>query len=377
MVVLLTLFIRLKDDNEWREYMAEGRRISCQNVKELCVKLYMVRGIPKDDAEIVVDNLIEAELNGIYSHGVTRMKMYMRYIDNGKINHNGEIKILNESTATLHVDGNNCLGAVAATKAVRRGINKAKEVGAAVVSVRRSNHFGTAAYYTQMIAQEGMVGIAATNAFPHVAPLGSSKAYLGTNPISFGVPTPSGKPMVLDMATSVVARGKISVAAEKGESIPLGWALDAEGKPTTDAKEAVKGVLLPIAGPKGYGLSLFVDILSGVLSGAKFGGNLAPAKEGKTTNNDNTSNVNDIGHFFLIVDISRFMPLTLFNERIGTMINEIKALPKVEGVSEIYMPGEIESNKAEENEEDGLLLDESILSDLEKMCERFGLQYDL
>jgi len=295
----------------------------------------------------------------------------MKYIDNDQVNTSGEIKVLNESPATLHIDGNNCLGAVVATKAVRRGIEKARESGAAVISIRRSNHFGTAAYYTQMIAEQGMVGIAMTNAFPHVAPLGSCQGYLGTNPISFGAPTASGKPMILDMATSVVARGKILSAAEKGEQIPIGWALDAQGNPTTDAAAALKGVLLPIAGPKGYGLSLFIDILSGVLSGAKFGGHLGPHAVG------NTSRDTDVGHFFVIADISRFMPLEQFYERIKVVINDIKSLPRIEGVNEIFMPGEIEERKADLSIKEGLLLDEALITEIKGMCERFGITFDL
>ncbi len=351
--------------------MTKGKKVDWQKARELCAKIYMAQGMPEADAYMVSDNLIFAELNGVYSHGLTRMKMYTRYIDNGQVNTGGEIKVLNESPATLHIDGNNCLGAVAATKAVRRGIEKARESGAVVVSVRRSNHFGTAAYYTQMITEQDMLGIAMTNAFPHVAPSGSYKGYLGTNPISFGVPTASGKPIVLDMATSVVARGKILVAAEKGESIPIGWALDAHGKPTTDAAAAIKGALLPIAGPKGYGLSLFIDILSGVLSGAKFGGHLGPSASG------NTSKDTDVGHFFVIVDISRFIPIEEFNKRMEVVISDIKALPKVEGVSEIFMPGEIEQRRADANIKEGLLLDEALINELIGMCERFGVSFDL
>ncbi len=351
--------------------MAQVKKVDREKVRELCAKIYMARGIPEEDAYMMSDNLIFAELNGVYSHGITRMKMYMRYIDNGQINASGEIKTLKESPGTLHIDGNNCLGAIVATKAVEKGIEKAKKSGAVVVSVRHSNHFGTAAYYTQMIAEKGMLGIAMTNAFPHVAPYGSYKGYLGTNPISFGVPTGTGKPIVLDMSTSVVARGKIAVAAQKGEAIPLGWALDADGNPTTDAEAAAKGVLLPIAGPKGYGLSLFIEILSGVLSGAKYGEQLgASVAEG-------ASKATDVGHFFVIVDISRFMPLEQFNKRIEALVKDIKSLPKVEGVSEIFMPGEIEQRKFDSNIKDGLYLNEGLLLELKEMCERFNIEFSL
>lgn len=354
--------------------MAEEKRVNWEKTRALCTKIFMARGVPEGDAFMIADNLVSAELDGVYSHGIERVKMYLRYINNKQVNMEGDIIILDEGPATLHIDGNNCLGAVAATKAVRKGIEKVKESGAVVINVCNSNHFGTAAYYTQMIAKQGMLGIAATNAFPHVAPWGSSQVYLGTNPISFGVPTASGKAMVLDMATSVVARGKISVAAEKGESIPLGWALDSDGKPTTDAKAAIKGALLPIAGPKGYGLSLFIDVLTGVLSGSAFGGNLGP---GHGPGHEGAPAKADISHFFVLADISRFMPLDQFEERIGTLTAEIKALPKMQGVSEIYLPGEIEQRKAELNKSEGLMLSDSLLDELKKLCEQFGIEYTL
>lgn len=350
--------------------MVEVKRVDWEKLRDLCARIYIARGIPKDDAYMVADNLITAELNGVYSHGVARMKMYMRYIDNGQVNMNGEIKILNESASTLHIDGNNCLGAVVATKAVKRGIEKAKESGSAIVNVCNSNHFGIAAYYTRMIAEEGFIGIAMTNAFPHVAPWGSYKGYLGTNPISFGAPAASGESMVLDMSTSIVARGKISVAAEKGESIPAGWAFDKDGNATTDAKAAVEGALAPIAGPKGYGLSLFIDVLSGVLSGGRFGGHLGPQADGIIRNAG-------VSHFFMMLDVEKFMPLEDFRERIACMTNDIKALPKIEGVSEIFMPGEIEQRKIEAFKKEGIPLGRSLLSDLKNMCNGLSIEFNL
>lgn len=347
-----------------------GKKIDWKKLKELCADIYIARGLPETDAYILADNLISAELDGVHSHGITRMNMYMGYIDDGKVNMNGDIKILNEDGATLHVDANNCLGAVAATKAVKKGIDKAKKLGAAVVSVCNSNHFGVAAYYTKMMAEQGMVGIAMTNAFPHVAPFGSYEGYLGTNPISFGAPTATGKPVVLDMSTSIVARGKIAVAEEKEEQIPVGWAFDKNGNPTTDPKLALKGSLLPIAGPKGYGLSLFIDIFSGVLSGGKFGGNIGPQVKGELSKAN-------ISHFFLIVDISRFMPLEEFEERMESVISDIKGLSKMDGIEEIFMPGEIEQRKAEKYRSEGISLSESLLDDLKKMCERLNVEYDL
>ncbi len=350
--------------------MTESIKVDWERLRDLFAKIYIAKGIPENDAYMVANNLISAELNGVYSHGAARMKMYLRYIDNGQINMSGDIKVLKESASTIHIDGNNCLGAVVATKAVRKGIEKAKQSGSAIVNVCNSNHFGIAAYYTRMIAEQGLIGIAMTNAFPHVAPWGSYKGYLGTNPISFGAPTASGEPMVLDMSTSIVARGKISVAAEKGEPIPAGWAFDKNGNATTDAKAAVEGALSPIAGPKGYGLSLFIDVLSGVLSGGRFGGHLGPQADGIKRNAG-------ISHFFMMVDIAQFMPLESFNERMQQMISDIKTLPKIEGVPEIFMPGEIEQRKIEKFKKEGIPLSETLIDELKGMCKKLDIEFKL
>ena len=345
------------------------RLVNWKSVEEMCRRIYTAIGLPDEDAAIVADNLIQAELSGISSHGITRMDMYVKKLDSGLINKTGEIKILADGPATLLVDGCNCMGMVAAVKAVRLGIAKAREAGATVVGVRNSNHFGTASYYTQMVAGEGMLGISMTNAQAHMAPWGAAQSFLGTNPLSFGLPT-AGDPIVLDMATSVVARGKLLIAAEKGESIPLGWALDADGNPTTDPSEAAKGSMLPIAGPKGYGLSMFIDLLSGLITGAGFG-------DHSLDNGTEYPGAANVGHFFIIIDIARFIPYALYEELVGKYILALKDLPRAEGVPEIYLPGEIEQRKSCENKSGGLMIHEAVLDRIGELCARFGIPCDL
>ncbi len=349
--------------------MNTERKVDWQKTLEVCKNIYMAQGLPEEDAFMVANNLVQAELSGVYSHGITRMKVYTKLIENQLVNVSGNIKVDSEQPALLHVDGCNCMGAVSCTKAVRMGIQKAKQQGAAAVSVRNSNHFGAAAYYTTMMAEEGLMGLSMTSAPPNVAPWGSYVGYLGTNPLSFAVPSNDG-PIVLDMATSIAARGKVLVMADKGDSVPEGWAIDKFGKPTTNAKEAAEGTMLPIAGPKGYGLAFFIDMISGVMSGAAFGDHIVNFTKVMSA-------PPDIGHFFFMVDISKIMPLDTFKARAEAFCSEIKALPKIEGVSEIFLPGEIEKRKIEKNKSEGLSLRTALLDELKAICDKYGVAFTL
>jgi LDH2 family malate/lactate/ureidoglycolate dehydrogenase len=345
------------------------KKVDWEKVLKICKNIYMAQGLPEEDAFMVADNLMQAELSGVYSHGITRMKVYTKLIENNLVNVSGKIKIDSEHPALIHIDGCNCMGAVSSTKAVQLGIKKAKKQGSAAVSVRNSNHFGAAAYYTNMMAEEGLMGVSMTSAPPNVAPWGSYQGYLGTNPISFGVPSYDG-PIVLDMATSIAARGKVLVMADKNEPVPEGWAIDRFGRPTTDAKAAADGTMLPIAGPKGYGLAFFIDMISGVMSGAAYGDHI-------TNFTRVISSPPDIGHFFFMLDISKIMPLDAFKERAGKFCGEIKALPKIEGVSEIFLPGEIEKRKVVKNKQEGLMLRVALLDELKTLCEKYGVAFEL
>ena len=349
--------------------MSLERKVDWQKTLDVCTKIYMAQGLPEEDAFMVADNLVQAELSGVYSHGITRMKVYTKLIESDMVNVKGNIKVDSEHPALLHIDGCNSMGAVSCTKAVRLGIAKAKQQGAAAVSVRNSNHFGAAAYYTNMMAEEGLMGLSMTSAPPNVAPWGSYQGYLGTNPLSFAVPSNNG-PIILDMATSIAARGKVLVMADKGDPVPEGWALDKFGKPTTDAKEAADGTMLPIGGPKGYGLAFFIDMISGVMSGAAFGDHIVNFTKVMTA-------PPDIGHFFFMVDISKIMPLDTFKARADVFCNDIKSMPKIEGVSEIFLPGEIEKRKIEKYKAEGLNLRVALLDELKAICEKYNVEFTL
>ena len=264
------------------------------------------------------------------------------------------------------VDADNALGAVAGTQALEVSIEKARAAGVGWVGVRNSNHFGACAYYTNLIAARGMLGFAFSNAPATMAPWGGIEPYLGTNPLGFSVPTRGGTPISVDMATSVAARGSILLTAAKGEPIPAGWAIDNRGRPTTDAKEALEGTVLPMAGHKGYALALMVDVLSGLLTGAGFGRHIGRLYE----DFDRPQNV---GHLIGAIDIQRFIPLAQFYDRIEQMTQEIRAIPLAEGVAQIFIPGDIEAATRERRRREGVPVAEPIRRQLVELGQRLGV----
>jgi len=329
----------------------------------------MSLGMREEDAFVTADNLVDADLCGVESHGVSRMAIYMKRLESGVVSKDACVEVLQEYPASLALSAKNAMGMVAGKYAMERCIEKARENGACFATVNNSNHYGMSAYYVNMAARENMFAMTGTNAPPNIAPWGSYQAYQGTNPIAFAAPT-HGEPVVLDMAPSVVAMGKVILAAKLGKDIPEGWALTKDGKPTTDAKEGMAGTVLPIGGPKGYGIAVFVDILAGILSGAQFGPHL---------NNmwNDFENPQNVGHFFLAVDISKFVDVDLFKTRIEQMTREIKALDKNPGVEEILMPGEPEQRRRRERKENGLELSAVVYEELKGLSEKYGVSFTL
>ena len=321
--------------------------------------LMQTQGVPADEAQIIGEHLVEAEMFGVTSHGVSRTSTYMKRLHEGVVNAKWSYRIDAETQSIVKWDACNSMGMVTGVRAMERCIEKARENGACVIAACHSNHFGMAGHYAAMAAREGMIGFCVSNAPPNIAPWGSHTAYLGTNPISIAAPR-RGEPMLLDIAPSVVAMGKL------GKSIPEGWAITADGLPTTDPNLGMKGTVLPIGGHKGYGLSLFVDVVSGILSGAQFGPHL---------NNmwNDFVNPQDVGHLFVAIDIAKFVGVDTFVDRLEAMISEIKALPKNPGVEEIFLPGEIETRKMAQAEKDGLVLSDVVYSELCGMAESYGI----
>jgi LDH2 family malate/lactate/ureidoglycolate dehydrogenase len=292
----------------------------------------------------------------VHSHGVIRVPTYVTALKNGKINPTPHVEVVEDHGGQVVMDGDNGLGQLTAFRANELAIERGKEHGIAAVALKRSTHCGAMAYYAIRAREHDLVGLAITNAGMNMTPTGGRANIIGNNPFAMAVPTTRSWPMVLDMATSVVAGGKLDVARSKGESIPLGWARDKDGNPTTDPVAARAGSLEPLGGPKGYGMAVMLDVLAGVLSGGRFGGMLGlnPGESG-------------MGQFFLTIDVTRFMPLAQFKARMDELIDQIHASPKAPGVNRIYVAGEIEYDLQADRERAGVPIEESVLASLDKV----------
>ncbi|MCL6632568.1 MAG: Ldh family oxidoreductase [Alicyclobacillus herbarius] len=323
-------------------------------------------GVPEKDAAMVAESLVQANLRGVDSHGVVRIPIYVRRIQKGMVNPAAELRVSSIAPAMALVDGQNALGVVAGNAALTEVVHLAKNFGTGVVGVRNSNHFGTGAYYALKAIQNDVILVVMSNASQTMPPTGGVRPFIGTNPLTVAIPSGERQPFILDMATSVVARGKIIVAAEKGESIPEGWAIDKYGRPTTDANAALEGSVLPFGGYKGYAISLFIDMLSGVLTGAGFGPYVRNMYE-------DWEHPQNVGHLFWAIDINRFMPVKDFRSRMDQYIRDLKAEPKAPGFEEILIPGEIEARTEETNKRNGIQLPERVVRELNQLSEEFGV----
>lgn len=267
------------------------------------------------------------------------------------------------------VDGRDGIGQVLARNAMRDAIRRAKTHGVGVVALRNSNHFGTAMYYTLMAAREGCVGFLSTNASPAMAPWGGRRKAIGTNPWSIAAPAGSLPPMVLDIANTGVARGKVYLAKQKGQTIPLGWAINSAGEPTTDPGDAIAGLILPMAEHKGYAIAMMMDVLSGVLTGSNFGSAInGPYQFDKRSG---------CGHLMIVLDITAFQPIAEFNTRMEQLISEIKSVPLAKGFDEVFYPGELEARNDIRNRQQGLPLPGDTLDDLKQLARATGLMSTL
>ena len=266
-----------------------------------------------------------------------------------------------DAGAIAVIDGGDAMGQVLTHHAMGEAIRRAKVHGIAAVALRNSNHFGTALYYTLAAARAGCVAFLSTNASPAMAPWGGRKKTVGTNPWSWAAPAGKYAPMVLDVANTGVARGKIYLARQKGQAIPEGWAIDAAGAPTTDAQAAIDGIILPMAGHKGYAIAAMMDMLSGVLTGSAFGSGVAGPYQ--------TERKSGAGQMVIAIDIARLQPLAEFNARMEKMIEELKSVPLAQGHDEVFYPGEIEARNDVKNRRQGLLLPNDTMTDLAKAAD--------
>ena len=319
-------------------------------------EIFINHGLNKNHASISTNALINAELVGAYGHGLARLKMYCERIKKKLINPKPNIKIKNISQSISLIDANNSIGFVAADIAIKKAIKNANKTGIGLIAVKNSGHYGLSGYYAEQAVKKNLVTMIYTNAPPAVAPHGSLKSLFGTNPICFGTPTGSKIPFILDTSISMINRGKIRVAARNNQKIPEGVALDKFGKPTTDAKKALEGVQLPIAGFRGSGLAWMVDILSGVLTGGNHAGRVKDPFEDFT-------GPQNIGHLFITFKTNLFVKN--YNKRIKDNIKRIKRLPKIKGVKEIMYPGQNKYNRYKLNSKKEIKISKIIKKDLE------------
>ena len=322
------------------------------------IRIFVKHKLSKKHSETCADYLIRAELLEAKSHGLSRLKMYCDRLKKKVINPKPNIKIKKISSSISHIDANNSIGFVSANIGISEAITNAKRSGIGFVGIKKSGHFGLSSFYAEQAVKKNLIVICLTNAPPAIAPFGAKKSLFGTNPICFGVPT--GKiPFILDMSTSIINRGKIRHAYKFGKKIPYGVALNKHGKVTTNAKEALKGTQLPIAGYKGSGLAWMVDILSGVLKGSSHGGKT------KDPFSDFTGPQN-VGHLFITIDPKIFIGANFIKE-IKKNISIVKKLPKVKGFKAILYPGERKNKIYKKNLNRDISIPKKILSEMDEL----------
>ena len=315
-------------------------------------------GVSEEDATLLTDSLIEANLRGVDTHGITRMLcVYVERIRKGVLNAKSNLVVVREKTSTVLIDCNNSIGQVGAERAMRMTIEKARRTGVAFTAVTHSNHYGMAAYWAMMALPHGMIGFSATNAPAAVAPTGGCQAMFGTNPFAIAIPADRERPVVLDLATTVVARGRVVLYAKQDKPLEPGWAFDERGVPTTDPHAALRGLLAPIGGYKGYGIMLAVDLLCGVLTGSKYGAHFPGFLA------DNMVEPTDVGSVFAAVNVESFMDLPEFTAAIDRALREIRTSTRTEGVERIYIPGEIEFEMKAERLANGIPIPEPVVRD--------------
>ena len=333
--------------------MVNGKKLN-----QIIIKILKKNGLNANHATICSKALINAELVGAHSHGLSRLKMYCDRIQKKVINPKPKIKIKKISQSISQIDANNSIGFVAADIGIKQAIKNAKKTGIGLVGIKNSGHYGLSGYYAEQAVKKNLIVFCFTNAPPAIAPHGARKSLFGTNPICFGTPTSSKVPFILDTSVSVINRGKIRVAARNGKKIPEGVALDKFGKPTTDPKKALAGVQLPIAGFRGSGLAWMVHILSGVFTGGNHGGKVKDPF-------DDFSGPQNIGHLFFVMKPNLFVGN--YSERIKENIKRIKRLPKIKGVKEILYPGQSKQRRYKKNLNKKINIPSNVAEDLKKL----------
>lgn len=340
-------------------------RVALDELRAHCAFVLEAAGLGADEATLVADSLVDAEARGISSHGVTRTRIYSERLKAGMLDPTARPVVVQDAGGSAHVDARNAIGHVGANRAVELAIERAREGGAFAVGVSNSNHCGTLAYFTRHAARQGLALVAMSTAPPTMVYFGGKSRAVGTNPLSIGVPRPDGEPIVIDMATSATARGKIILANQLGKPIPDGWAVDVEGRPTTDPAAALAGSVVPFAGPKGSGLAMMVELLAGGMVGGVTGDGIGDMYEDWTRSQR-------VGHLFIALDPDGWLGRAAFGDHVSEFAARVHGLPTADGFDQVLLPGEVEDRAMAAAASDGVLVAAAVCQDLDAIAQEMG-----
>lgn len=349
-----------------------AKQVSEEALTAFAAAVLRACGVDTADASAVASVLVASDVRGIRSHGVARLDYYVAMITAGTIDPRAQPQLARETATTAVLDARNGLGQPAGIQAMALAMDKAAAHDLGMVTVRHSNHYGIAGYYAMMALERDMIGISLTNTHPVVAPTGARRAAIGTNPVAIAVPTGGDPPFVLDMATSVVPRGRLEVAARLGTAVPIGWALDARGDPTTSPEDGLDGALLPLGGPlltsgyKGYGLAVAIELLSAVLPGSLYGPLVAPMWD--------TAGPSDLGQFCMAINVAAFDDPSAFKARACDLLRRLKASPLAAESTEVLVAGEKEERATEHARQRGIYLDAKVAVQLDVLAARYHVR---
>ncbi len=341
---------------------SDCRRVQENILRSFCIKILLSVKVPQEEGEIVADFLVSADLQGVSTHGVISLSRYVSLIKSGIAHPSAKIQVVKDSGSTTLWDGCGSLGQVLGIWAMEKCLDKAKTYGIGVIGVKKSNHFGTCAYYAMKALEHDMIGIVLSTASPLMAPWGGCEPLLGNNPFAVAIPCGKELPIVLDIAQSVVSAGKLHLLKKQGKTkIPRGWAMNKEGKTIENLEEALEKLLLvPMGGHKGYGIALVIDVLSGILLGAGYGFSAKDGEEGP-------------GHFFAAIRIDAFRPIEEFKQAMDNRVRELKNSKLAEGADRILMPGEIEFETEIKRRKEGIPIPCVVVDELNQLAESLNL----
>jgi LDH2 family malate/lactate/ureidoglycolate dehydrogenase len=341
-------------------------RVALDDLRQHCAAVLEGAGLAPAAAHLVADSLVDAEARGVASHGVNRTRIYSERLRAGMLDPGAEPQVVKETAGGVLVDAQNAIGHVGARAGLDRAVAAAEAGAVSAVGVRNSNHCGMLAYFTRSAARRGLVAIAMSTAPRTMVYFGGRTRAVGTNPLSIAVPRPDGSPIVVDMATSATARGKIILANQLGRDIPDGWAVDAQGRPTTDAAAALEGSVVPFAGPKGSGLAMMVELLAGAMVAGVTGAGIGDMYEDWTR-------PQRVAHLFLVLNPDAWLGREAFLEHVRDFAAEVQGLPPADGFDQVLLPGAVEDAALSRAEEEGALLTATVFADLNLIADEMGV----